>query len=171
MNAVSALRAGLDPALLAARQAEALPQSRTGSPQPQQAVPGAGVSQGAALLASLYTRLDEARAVAMAERTASGGDPTQGDPERLRKLFPPYPAEYQSRASYLESLAGLGKQNAALTLPVERGDELPGEAERRMQEIGRTVANALSGRPDLGMSQNPARAAPLLTQAIDEGHA
>ncbi len=168
MSAVAAAHMGLDTALLARLSGERSPLARaTPVDRPQAHETIASVTPSASLRASLYARLDDAYAVAKAERSASGGDPSQGNPELLRKLYPPYPAEYKDRLAYLDRLAGLGRQNDALMLSAERAVARPEVSERIIQELSQSAAHALSDRPNQGLTRNPANFA----QQFGEEHA
>lgn len=99
-----------------------------------------------AMLASLYARLDDASVVAMKERTASGGDPSQGNPEEFRKLFPPYPKAYAERAAYLDRLAGLAPLSDALRPP---------ETREEMDRLAQAVSAGLAELPNTGVTRRP----------------
>lgn len=150
MNAVVATRAGLDPALLVRLPGETLPAARTGANRSSE-YSGEIVSltRGATNLAALHIRLDQVNAIAQAERTYSGGDPSKGDPARLRKLYPPYPPAYQERAAYLDRLAGLEKLNESLRLPAEKSVETQAHGER----LARSVAERLAASPGASVSR------------------
>lgn len=161
MSAVAVAHIGLDAALLARLSVEPRPAVRASLVDQQQAQQAtASVTPDASLRASLYTRLDDAYAVAKAERSASGGDPSNGHPELLRKLYPPYPAAYKDRLAYLDRLAGLGRQNDALMLSAEAPEPV-------IQALSQSAAQALSDRPNQGLTRNPANFA----QPFGEGQA
>lgn len=150
MNTVMATRAGIDPTLLARLPGEALPTTRAGvNIRSETDEVTVALTRGAPRLAALHIRLDQVNAIALAERTSSGGDPAKGDPERLRKLYPPYPYAYQERAAYLDRLAGLGKLNESLRLPVESAVEPWGQGER----LARSVAERLAASPEASLSR------------------
>lgn len=152
MNAVMATRAGLDPALLTRLPGEMLSKTRTGvNSRSENIGENVFLTRGASQLAALHMRLDQVNAIAQAERTNSGGDPSKGDPARLRKLYPPYPPAYQERAAYLDRLAGLGKLNQSLRLPVESAVESQAQGE----QLARTVADRLAASPGVSVSRHP----------------
>lgn len=152
MSTVTATRSGLDPTLSARLHGEMFPIVHTGTDKRSQSYDEiVSVTRGASLLAALHIRLDEANAIALAERTDSGGDSSEGDPARLRKLYPPYPVAYQERAAYLDRLAGLGKLNESLRLPAENAMELQARSER----LARSVAGRLAASPLTSVSRQP----------------
>ncbi len=144
MNAVMTTRAGLDPALLARLPGEMFPKARDGvNNHLENNGEIVSLTRNASQLAALHMRLDQVNVIAQAERAHSDGDPAKGDPERLRKLYPPYPPAYQERAAYLDRLAGLDKLNESLRLPAERAVESQVQGER----LARSVADRLAASP------------------------
>ncbi|MEW5788030.1 MAG: hypothetical protein AB1899_09270 [Pseudomonadota bacterium] len=111
------------------------------------------------MLAALRDHAEQAYSLARLERDDSRGRPERGDPERLRKLYPPYPESIRERAAYLEKLAGLGQVDAALQPPAWLGeDQAQGMAER--------LAARLALRPEASLTRRPA--ADLITNLESE---
>ena len=106
------------------------------------------VGREAALLSTLHGHLDQVAEVVGLVRESSRGDMAQADPERVRKLFPPYPPAVQERALYLDRLVGLGKVNDALRPSALLRDRSPEEIEG----LARNVAARLATMPKVGVS-------------------
>ncbi len=148
MISVTSTRPGQDFATPARVSSDAVATLRTAWVGMDRAGEVVALSQRASLLALLQDRVERANELAGVERTASGGDPGRGDPERLRKLYPPYPGAVQERAAYLDRLAGLGKLNRALSFGLESagaGEQLAAEVAAR---LARLPGTGLSGRGD-----------------------
>lgn len=107
---------------------------------------GVDVFTSRTMLASLYARLDDASVVAMKERAASGGDPSHGNPDQFRKLYPPYPKVYAERAAYLDRLAGLAPLNDALRPP---------ETREEVERLAQAVSAGLAELPNTGVTRQP----------------
>lgn len=155
MNSVTATRADLDPTLRPRLPGEVFPTPRAGAGNRFQAHDEVvSVTRSASLLAALHSRLDEANAVAQAERrTNRNGDMSNSDSERLHKLYPPYPAAYQERAAYLDRLAGLGKLNESL-----RPSALPGvDTQEQSERLAQAVAAKLAAAPQFSLSRQSAQ--------------
>ena len=148
MISVTSARPGQDSAAPVRTSSDAAAALRPASVGTDRTGEVVALSQRASLLAVLHDRVELANELAGAERTASGGDPGHGDPEQLRKLYPPYPAAIQEQAAYLDRLAGLGKLNRALSFGLdtaEAGEQLAADVAGRLAKLS---GAGLSGRAD-----------------------
>lgn len=142
-TAISALQAGIDTALLARQTGEPVGVARVEAPTSGHGgEEEAGISRAASLMAALLSRQD-----AMVE-TAHGLAALGASPEQSRKLYPPYPREYEEKAKGLEKLAGLRRVNESLS-PAPRAetgsDSPPVDVAALKQSIQRVLADS-SGR-------------------------
>ncbi len=146
-SAVMAARAGLDPALLAKPAADAAPPQRVGRPDARtDAGALSGITRGAALLASLFSRQDAMiEAAKSAARTGGQGVAQEGNAEDTRKLYPPYPKEYEEQAKNLEKLVGVRRLNESLSFSASGSDnqDVPTvDVEKLKQAMQRALANS-----------------------------
>jgi hypothetical protein len=106
-----------------------------------------GVERRAALYAMLAIRADKAALVAASVRAQAG---QERDPEVARKLYPPYPSEYEARRA---RLAALEKLDTELMLRSERPSP---ESAESAQVLGASIAARLSTEPRATLSRQGA---------------
>jgi hypothetical protein len=107
-----------------------------------------GVERRAALYAMLAIRADEAALLAAGVRAQAG---QERDPEAARKLYPPYPREYEARRA---RLAALEKLDAELMFRSERSPAVNSES---AEVLGASIAARLAAELRATLSRQGAR--------------
>lgn len=148
-----AARAGLDPALLAKPSGEVPPPQRVGRPSARtEGEVLSGISRGAALLASLFSRQDAMiEAAKSAARTGGQEAAPERNAEDARKLYPPYPKEFEEQAKSLEKLVGVRRLNDSLSFS-ESGSDNPDVPTVDVEKLKQAMQRALANSPNRGLT-------------------